>query len=166
MIMGEFSSKIMAELARDTGKNLDKATRGYKISQEETLGTFMNTTVPETAEALDQQFKDALFTLVLLRARNFMIAHDIDSREEAFQTATVSIELTLIPQDIVHNHQFVEGKKPHEYRYEDGEEKQSRGIIPKLKKHELDELEDHEITDFVAEFNTTYKLSCREPLEE
>ena len=161
MIMGEFSSKTMAELARDTGKNLNHTTKGFEISQRDTLGSFMNKSVPATADALDQQFKDALFTLVLLRARNFMIAHNIDSRDEEFQTTTVSIELELIPQDIVHNHQFVAGREPHEYRYKDNDRKRGRGVISKVKTQELDALQGHEIIDFVAEFNTTYKLSCR-----
>ena len=165
MTMGEFSSKLMAELARDSGKNLDTATKGYQISQKETLGAFSDPTqVPEGATALDQQFKDALFTLVLLRARNYMIKYDVDSRDKNYQEATVSIDLVFVPEDIVHNTDLVDGMPPHKYVYEE-ESKRGKGIIFKVKADKaLDEMRENEnfnIIDFVKEFSTTYKLSCR-----
>ena len=159
--MGEFSSKLMAELAKETGKNLHHTTNGHQASQKKptALGSFaLNTNFSETAKELNAQFKDALFTLVMLRARNFMHLNNMDSKQPAFRRAKVVIEIDFSSEDIVHSNDLTAERKPHEYKNETG----ARGGIPRIEVNEnLDKLSGFEIDEFVKEFNEIYLLGCK-----
>lgn len=141
--MGDINTTLFAALAKEQPQ--------FDIVKDKNLD--VGDTVFDQSESVKkdiQTFKDALFTVVMLRARNYMVATKQDDRSADERMAMVDFTLTLSDRSFRHLN-------------EDQKERKSKAellIIPDLQASLLDTLGDVDLSEFVRKFNE-FLLPCK-----